>query len=80
METVKFDRMGVFAYSQEENTLAAEMKHQIDEETKIHRRDTLMEIQREISLKNNLAKVGGVFEVIVDEREEGDTYLGENQV
>lgn len=76
VETVKFDRMGVFAYSQEENTLAAEMKHQIGEETKIHRRDTLMEIQREISLKNNLAKVGGVFEVIVDEREEGDTYLG----
>ena len=36
----------------------------------------VMEIQREISLKNNLAKVGGVFEVIVDEREEGDTYLG----
>ncbi len=35
-----------------------------------------MEIQRESLLKNNLAKVGGVFEVIVDEREEGDTYLG----
>lgn len=58
VETVKFDRMGVFAYSQEENTLAAEMKHQIDEETKIHRRDTLMEIQREVFPKNNLAKSG----------------------
>lgn len=76
VEETRFDRMGVFAYSQEENTLAAEMDGQIEEEIKESRRDTLMEIQRSISLENNLAKVGRVFEVIVDEKEDENTYLG----
>ena len=76
LEEARFDRMGVFSYSQEENTLAAEMEGQIDEDTKNSRRDTLMEIQRRISLENNLKKVGSICEVIVDEREEDGTYLG----
>ncbi len=76
IEETRFDRLGVFAYSQEENTLAAEMGGQIEEEIRENRRDTLMEIQRSISLENNLAKVGRVFEVIVEEKEEGNTYLG----
>lgn len=76
VEETRFDRMGVFAYSQEENTLAAEMEDQLEEEIKENRRDTLMEIQRSISLENNLAKVGMTFEVIVDEKEDENTYLG----
>lgn len=76
LEEARFDRMGVFAYSQEENTLAGDMERQLDEETKIRRRDELMEIQRSISLENNIRKVGSVCEVIVDEREEDGTYLG----
>lgn len=76
LEEARFDRMGVFAYSQEENTLAADMEGQLDEETKIRRRDELMEIQRSISLENNIGKVGSICEVIVDEREEDGTYLG----
>ena len=76
VEEIRFDRMGVFSYSQEENTLAGERADQIDQEIRDRRRDQLMEIQRGISLENNLKKIGKVFEVVVDEREEGNTYLG----
>ena len=76
VEEIRFDRMGVFSYSQEENTLAGERPDQIPQEIRDSRRDLLMEIQRGISLENNQKKVGQVFEVMVEEREEENTYLG----
>lgn len=61
-----FDRMGAFAYSQEENTRAAKMEGQLDEEIKQERREALMRVQRGISFKKNRSKVGNVCDVLVE--------------
>lgn len=66
VEDIKFDRMGVFAYSQEEGTAAANFENQIDDETKQERLDRLMTLQQGISLKLNQAKIGKIIEVIVE--------------
>ncbi len=79
IEETRFDRMGVFAYSQEENTPAAGLPDQIGEEVRQQRRDSLMELQQSISLENNLAKVGQTFDVVVEEKEEENTYIGRTQ-
>lgn len=63
---IKFDRMGVFAYSQEEDTAAAEFENQLDENVKQSRLDTLMTMQQGISLELNKAKIGKTLEVIVE--------------
>lgn len=66
VKEVRFDRMGVFAYSQEENTAAADFPDQIAEEIKEKRLDRLMTIQQKISLELNQAKIGKILEVIVE--------------
>ena len=77
---MKFDRLGVFAYSQEEDTPAARMKEQIPEEVKEARRGELMEIQQKISLGHNKALIGSEQTVIIDSvtakgKAEGRTLL-----
>ena len=74
IKNIRFDRMGVFAYSQEEGTPAAEFENQIDEETKQKRLDALMSLQQGISLEMNRAKIGSVIEVIV-EGYDADNFL-----
>ena len=66
MRTVRFDRLGCFAYSPEENTPAAKMDGQLDEETKQRRADHIMEIQAEISAEVERAKVGRTLACICD--------------
>ena len=66
VKETRFDRMGVFAYSQEEGTPAAEFKDQIDDSVKQKRLNSLMTLQQGISLELNKAKVGKVLEVIVE--------------
>lgn len=63
---VKFDRLGAFAYSQEEGTPAAEMDGQIDEEIKESRKDEIMEIQKGISAEICEGFVGKELEVIIE--------------
>jgi ribosomal protein S12 methylthiotransferase len=63
---VEFDRVGVFTYSPEENTVAADLPDQVEEHVKFERRDALMELQQEISLRKNRAWIGDVTDVIVD--------------
>lgn len=63
---MKFDRLGCFPYSAEEGTIAAEMKPQVKEQTKVDRMELIMESQMTISEQNNLAKIGKVFETIVE--------------
>ncbi len=63
---VEFDRVGVFTYSPEEGTHAATLEDDVPEEVKHARRNALMELQQEISLKKNQAWVGTTTEVIVD--------------
>ncbi len=67
VEEVKFDRLGVFAYSQEEDTPAAILEGQIEEDVKLDRRNRLMEIQQKVSFEKNQAFVGRILEAIVEE-------------
>ena len=76
---IKFDRMGAFAYSEEEGTYAAtHYKDAISQEVKQQRLDELMAIQQEISADLNNAKVGQMMKVIID-REEGEYYVGRTE-
>lgn len=66
----QFDRLGVFSYSQEEGTPAAEMEDQIDEEEKEFRRDSVLNTQASISLDRNQARVDHVYEVLIEGKDE----------
>lgn len=74
----RFDRMGAFAFSPEENTPAAEMPDQIPEEVKQERLDRLMKLQAQISLENNQARIGTV-EKVLGHRCPGRLFLGRSQ-
>ncbi len=76
VKEVKFDRLGVFAYSQEEGTAAAKLEKQVDEEIKNTRRYELMLVQQEVSLNNNQSKIGDVYEVLIEEKLEDNVYIG----
>ncbi len=65
----EFDRVGVFTYSQEDNTYSYELGDPIPEEIKEERKDALMELQEEISLKKNKEMVGKTLRCIVDDIE-----------
>ena len=66
IDEVEFDRLGVFAYSQEEDTPAAGMPDQIDEETKLARQEALMELQQEIAFEKAEAMVGRTVIAMVE--------------
>ncbi len=66
IDTMEFDRLGVFTYSPEEDTPAANMPDQIEEEVKLDRQAELMELQQEISLDKGNAKIGSVVEVMIE--------------
>jgi ribosomal protein S12 methylthiotransferase len=74
----KFDRVGIFSYSHEENTSAYVLEDAIPQEVKEQRAQEIMEVQQEISLEKNAEKVGKIFKVIVDRKEAG-RYLGRTE-
>ncbi len=75
----RFDRMGAFAYSEEEGTHSAEnYPDNVPQEVKQRRLDELMAIQQEISAELNQAKIGKTFKVIID-RKEGGYYIGRTE-
>ena len=79
-EKIRFDRAGVFAYSKEEDTPAANFDDQIDEETKAERLDRLMTIQQKISLENNKKKISSVAEVLTEGYDESNfMYFGRSR-
>lgn len=76
---MRFERMGAFAYSEEEGTYAAEhFEDDIDEETKQARLGLLMRVQQRIAEEVSAASVGQTMQVIID-REEGEYYIGRTQ-
>ncbi|MBQ7823847.1 MAG: 30S ribosomal protein S12 methylthiotransferase RimO, partial [Bacteroidaceae bacterium] len=76
---VRFERMGAFAYSEEEGTYAAKhYKDEIPEAVKQQRLDELMAIQEEIAYETNRNKIGKTFRVVID-REDADYYIGRTQ-
>ena len=77
VEDMRFDRLGVFTYSQEEGTAAARLPEQIDEDIKAKRKDIIMNMQRTISEELTKAKIGQVMKVLVEGKITGeDVYLG----
>ncbi len=77
VDEMEFDRLGVFTYSPEEDTPAAAMENQIDEEIKLTRRDELMELQQEVSTDKAQRLVGKHMEVIIEGKAaDEDVYVG----
>ena len=75
----RFERMGAFAYSEEEGTFSAEhYQDDVPEEVKLARLDKLMHIQQNISAELEAEKIGQTLKVIID-RQEGDYYVGRTE-
>lgn len=79
VRTTRFDRLGVFPYSEEEGTYSAtRLKDDVPEEVKHERVDRIMRLQERVSLENNARRVGQTMRVIID-RKEGDFYIGRSE-
>ena len=75
LEDYKLENVGVFAYSQEEDTPAAKMDYQVDEEVKIQRQNRLMAVQRNVVKTQNKLKIGNIYDTIIDGNN-GEYYIG----
>ncbi len=76
---IRFERLGVFAYSEEEGTYSArELRDDVPDEVKQQRVERIMTLQNEISLENNRRRVGSTERVLIDSRQ-GDYYVGRTQ-
>ena len=78
LRRMRFDRVGIFTYSHEENTSAHDLVDDVPAEEKEARAQEIMEVQQEISLEKNQEKVGQVLKVIIDKKEAG-RYLGRTE-
>lgn len=79
VKATKFDRLGVFAYSEEEGTYSAtRLKDDVSDEVKQQRVDGIMRLQERVSLENNARRIGQTMRVIVD-RKEGEFYIGRSE-
>ena len=75
---VRFERLGVFMYSHEEDTIAYGVEDDVPAEVKADRANRLMELQKEISLEINESRVGQTLRVLID-RKDGDVYVGRTE-
>lgn len=78
IEEMRFDRVGVFQYSHEEDTSGYLLADDVDAETKVARANKIMEIQQSISLDHNQEKVGQILRVLFD-RKEGEYFIGRTE-
>jgi ribosomal protein S12 methylthiotransferase len=78
VQETRFDRLGVFPYSHEEDTHAFTLKDDVPAETKKARAAEIMSYQQEISAEINAAKVGKTFKTLID-RKEGDFFVGRTE-
>ena len=77
VDEMEFERLGVFAYSQEEDTPAAEFPDQVPQELKEERRDEIMELQQEISYEKSQSMIGKVLEVMIEGKvADENAYVG----
>lgn len=75
---MRFERLGCFTYSHEENTHAYSLKDDVPEDVKMDRANQIMEIQSQISWELNQQKIGADFLVVID-RKEGDYFIGRTE-
>ncbi|WP_406629528.1 30S ribosomal protein S12 methylthiotransferase RimO [Ornithobacterium rhinotracheale] len=78
VKTQRFDRLGCFTYSHEENTHAFNMEDDVPQEVKEQRVAEIMEIQSQISWELNQEKIGKIFKVLID-RKEGNYFVGRTE-
>lgn len=78
VKSTRFDRLGIFTYSHEENTSAFDLVDDVPQEVKQARADEIMELQMEISMELNQAKIGSVQRVLID-RAEGEYFIGRSE-
>jgi ribosomal protein S12 methylthiotransferase len=78
VEQSRFDRLGIFTYSHEENTHAYNFNDDVPEEEKRRRADAIMELQSGISYELNQEKIGKTYKVLFD-RAEGDFFIGRTE-
>ena len=75
---MRFERLGCFTYSHEENTHAYNLEDDVPEEVKIQRANEIMELQSQISWELNQEKIGKEFKVVID-RKEGNYFVGRTE-
>ena len=78
VQDTKFDRLGVFTYSHEENTSAHVLEDDVSDEIKKARQEEIMDLQTHISWELNQEKTGKIFKVLFD-RKEGDYFIGRTE-
>src|SRR5690606_6090875 len=78
LQKMEFDRVGIFTYSHEENTIAHELEDDVPAEVKEQRAQEIMNVQQEISYRKNEEKIGKTYKVIIDKKEAGK-YLGRTE-
>jgi ribosomal protein S12 methylthiotransferase len=78
IERSRFERLGIFNYSHEENTHSHNLTDDVPAEVKQQRSDAVMELQQNISLELNQQKIGHAFKVIID-RKEGGNFVGRTE-
>lgn len=78
LQKQRFDRVGIFTYSHEENTSAYQLEDSLSQEEKERRAQEIMEVQQEISYEKNQQKIGKEFKVLIDKKEAG-RYLGRTE-
>ena len=78
VKEMRFERLGCFTYSHEENTHAYNLEDDVPEDVKIDRANQIMEIQSQISWELNQAKIGQEFKVVID-RKEGNYFVGRTE-
>jgi ribosomal protein S12 methylthiotransferase len=78
VQQTRFDRLGVFTYSHEENTSAYDLVDDVSEKTKKERADEIMDLQTHISWELNQEKIGKTFKVLFD-RKEGNYFIGRTE-
>jgi len=75
---IKFERLGVFTYSHEENTHAHKLNDNIPQKEKQSRANEIMKLQKKISLKHNKSLIGTTLKVLIDKKE-GSNYIGRTE-
>ena len=78
VERSRFDRLGIFTYSHEENTHAFSMEDDVPQEVKQERANAIMELQEGISREINETKIGKTFKVLIDRKESGN-FVGRTE-
>ncbi len=79
VKDMRFERLGCFTYSHEENTHAYNLKDNVSQEIKQERANEIMKIQSEISWEHNQKKVGKTYRCVID-RKQGDYFIGRTEI